>query len=113
MKRIKWSFEEAVAIVDLYFRFENGMVADLNTELIALSRILNCRADILGIAHDEKFRNLNGMKCTFQNVRYCATGGKVGLSNASKLHSDTVDLYFNDREKFNAILKNFREKYCL
>lgn len=113
MKRIKWSLEETVAIVNLYFRFENGMVADLNAELTALSRILNRRADILGIAHDEKFRNLNGMKCIFQNIRYLSTGGKVGLSNTSKLHSDTVELYFNDCEKFNAILKSFREKYCL
>lgn len=112
MKRIKWAPEEAVAIVDLYFRFADGMVADLNAELIELSRTLNRRADILGIAHDGKFRNLNGMKCIFQNVRYLATDGEVGLSNASKLHSDTVDLYFNDRETFNAILENFREKYC-
>lgn len=112
MKRIKWSSEEAVAIVDLYFRFADGTVADLNAELIELSRTLNRRADILGIAHDEKFRNFNGMKCIFQNIRYLATDGEIGLSNASKLHSDTVDFYFNDREKFNAILKNFREKYC-
>lgn len=112
MKRIKWASEEAVAIVDLYFRFENGMVADLNAELIELSRTLNRRADILGIVHDEKFRNLNGMKCIFQNIRYLTTDGEIGLSNASKLHSDTVDLYFSDREKFNAILKSFREKYC-
>ena len=112
MKRIRWATEEAVAIVDLYFRFERGEITDLNAELNKLSRILNRRADVLGIVRDEKFRNLNGMKCIFQNVRYLATGGKVGLPNASKLHSDTVDLYRNDREKFNAILKSFREKYC-
>ena len=112
MKRIKWEPEEAVAIVDLYFRFERGLVADLNAELNELSRILNRRADILGIVHDEKFRNLNGMKCIFQNVRYLATDGEIGLPNASKLHSDIVDLYLNDRETFNAILQSFREKYC-
>lgn len=112
MKRIKWEPEEAVAIVDLYFRFERGLVADLNAELHELSRILNRRADILGIVHDEKFRNFNGMKCIFQNVRYLATDGEIGLPNASKLQSDTVDLYLNDRETFNAILQSFREKYC-
>ena len=96
----------------MYFRFESGGISDLNAELSELSRILNRRADILGIAHDEKFRNLNGMKCIFQNVRYLATNGETGLANASKLHSDTVDLYRNDREKFDAILKSFREKYC-
>ena len=112
MKRIKWDIEEAVAIVDLYFRFEKGFISDLNAELMRLSEKLNRRADILGIVHDEKFRNLNGMKCIFQNVRYCATGGEVGLSNVSRLHKQTVELYFNDRKKFDEILNSFREKYC-
>lgn len=111
MKRIKWTEEEAVAIVDLYFRFENGDVVDLNEEFKKLSETLNRRADILGIAHDAKFRNINGMQCIFQNVRYLATGGEVGLPNTSKIHSQAVDLYFNDSEKFYAILKDFQEKY--
>ena len=112
MKRIKWTDEEAVAIVDLYFRVERGAVADLNAELMDLSKTLNRRADILGIVHDDKFRNFNGMKCIYQNVRYLATDGEVGLPNASKIHRQAVELYFSDREKFKAILKNFREKYC-
>ena len=111
MKRIKWALEEAVAIADLYFRFENGEVVDLNEALVKLSEQLNRRADILGIVHDDKFRNLNGMKCIFQNVRYLATNGEVGLPNVSKLHSDTVDLYFKERDRFNMILKEFKEKY--
>ena len=112
MKRIKWAMEEAVAIVDLYFRFEDGTITDLESELMKLSETLNRRADILGIVHDDKFRNFNGMKCIFQNVRYCATGGEVGLSNVSRLHQQTVELYFNDRKKFDEVLNAFREKYC-
>lgn len=112
MKRIKWEPEEAVAIVDLYFRFERGTISDLNAELAELSRILNRRADMLGIVHDEKFRNLNGMKCIFQNVRYHATNGRRGLSSVGKLQRDTVSMYRNEPEKFNAILESFREKYC-
>ena len=82
MKRIKWTDEEAVAIVDLYFRVERGAVADLNAELMDLSETLNRRADILGIVHDDKFRNFNGMKCIYQNVRYLATDGEVGLRSS-------------------------------
>ena len=112
MKRIKWDIEEVVAMVDLYFRFENGEFADLNEELKNLSEKLNRRADVLGIVHDEKFRNLNGMKCIFQNVRYFATDGETGLSNGSQLHSEVVELYLNDRKIFDKILKNFNEKYA-
>ena len=111
MKRIKWSLEEVVAIVDVYFRNERGEVADLNFELKRLSRNLNRRADVLGIAHDEKFRNLNGMQCIFENIKYVATDGKEGLSNVSKLHRTVIDIYHNERERFNEILNDFGQKY--
>lgn len=111
MKRIKWDIEEVVAMVDLYFKFENGEIADLNAELENLSKKLNRRADVLGIAHDEKFRNLNGMKCIFQNVRYFATDGETGLANGNKLQGEVVDLYFNYRKFFDKILNDFNEKY--
>ena len=75
MKRIRWELEEMVAMVDLYYRDKNGEVDNLNYELSELSRKLNKRADILDIDHDHKFRNLNGMKMIFQNVRYADTDG--------------------------------------
>ena len=58
MKRIRWTIEEVVAIVDVYFRNECGEINNLNLELENLSQSLNRRADILKISHDEKFRNL-------------------------------------------------------
>ena len=111
MQRIKWTIEEVVAMVDIYFRYENGEIDDLNSELIRLSETLNKRADILNIKHDNKFRNFNGMKCIFQNVRYVATNGEVGLSSASKLHYDVIDMYHNEKEKFDGILEEFHQKY--
>ena len=111
MKRIRWDIEEVVAIVDIYFRNSVGEIEDLNAELLKLSQALNVRADYLHIQHDDKFRNLNGMQCIFENIRYVVTEGESGLSNAAKLHYAVVDIYFNEREKFNAILKEFWKKY--
>ncbi|MBQ6974933.1 MAG: hypothetical protein IJS81_08695 [Selenomonadaceae bacterium] len=111
MKRIRWTIEEVVAIVDVYFRNECGEINNLNLELENLSQSLNRRADILKISHDEKFRNLNGMKCIFENIKYVATDGEEGLSNASKLHQIVVDMYYNEREKFIEILNDFKQKY--
>lgn len=111
MKRIKWTLEEVVAMVDIYFRYSNGQIEDLNAELIRLSEILNRRADILNIPHDDKFRNFNGMKCIFQNVRYVATDGEIGLPSASKLHYIVIDMYNNERERFDRILEEFYLKY--
>ena len=73
MKRVPWELEEMVAMVDLYYRDKNGKVDKLIDELSELSRKLNKRAEILNIDHDYKYRNLNGMKIIFQNVRYADT----------------------------------------
>ena len=100
-------------MVDIYFRYSNGEIVDLDAELIRLSEILNRRADILNIKRDSKFRNFNGMKCIFQNVRYAATDGKVGLSSASQLHYDVIDLYYKERKIFDKILEDFYQKYKL
>ena len=111
MKRIKWSIEEVVAIADLYFRYECGEINNLTLDLERLSQVLKRRADILGIVHDEKFRNLNGMQYIFENIKYVATDSEKGLSNASKFLQQIIDMYYNDHELFNEILDNFRQKY--
>ena len=111
MKRIRWDIEEVVAIIDIYFRTSAGEIENLNAELLKLSQALNVRADCLHIKHDDKFRNLNGMQCIFENIRYVVTDGDVGLSNANKLHYTVVDVYYNEREKFDSILVEFWKKY--
>lgn len=111
MKRIRWELEEMVAMVDLYYRDKNGEVDNLNYELSELSRKLNKRADILDIDHDHKFRNLNGMKMIFQNVRYADTDGEEGMANTSNLIYDTIDLYNKKHDYFTIILNKFNDNY--
>ena len=111
MKRVPWELEEMVAMVDLYYRDKNGKVDKLIDELSELSRKLNKRAEILNIDHDYKYRNLNGMKIIFQNVRYADTNGEDVMANTSNLIYDTIDLYNKDYEHFTFLLNNFNEKY--
>lgn len=110
MIRVPWDLEEAVALYDLYFR--NGKsISPPMKELQQLSEQLNRRARILGIRVDEKFRNISGLKMQLGCIRYVATDGKQGMSNANKLFYKTFDLYKNDPEQYNSILRKFREKY--
>ncbi|MBR4643032.1 MAG: hypothetical protein IKO74_10020 [Selenomonadaceae bacterium] len=51
------------------------------------------------------------MQCIFENIKYVATDGKEGLSNVSKLHRTVIDIYHNERERFNEILNDFGQKY--
>lgn len=111
MKRIPWELEEMVAMVDLYYRDKNGLVESISDELKELSRKLNKRADTLGIDHDEKYRNNNGMKIIFQNVRYADTDGEEGMANTSQLIYDVIDLYDKDYNYFITILNKFNKKY--
>ncbi|MDY2862692.1 MAG: hypothetical protein SOT68_00685 [Oscillospiraceae bacterium] len=111
MKRIQWDIEEMVAMVDLYYRYENGKISNLSKELNHLSKRLVNRADILKIEHDNKYRNTNGMNMIFQNVRYVDTDGETGFSSASQLVYDVVKLYKDDYKKFEQILNDFNSKY--
>ena len=111
MIKVKWDIEEAVAIVDVYFKYQRGEIKDLGKSLERLSQTLIKRADILNIKHDDKFRNLNGMKSILANVEYIDSDGSVGLSNASKIIRTAVELYKNDRDQFDNFLIRFQEKY--
>lgn len=61
MIRVRWELEEAVALMDLYFRY-GATLSVPNDELLKLSQIYRNRANILGLNVDDKFRNLSGMK---------------------------------------------------
>lgn len=110
MIRVPWKLEEAVALMDLYFR--NGATLSVsNDELLGLSQIYQNRANALGIHVDGKFRNLSGMKMQLGCIHYVVTGGKEGMSGASKLFYQTYDLYKNNQENFQKIRDHFYDKY--
>lgn len=112
MQKINWDVEELVALINIFERSERGQISDLGNELETLSSTLNKRARILGIPHDEKFRNLNGMKLMYQNVSYVASHGMQGLSAASKKMYLVYDLFMTKREVFDLILHEYLNKYC-
>lgn len=85
MIKVAWDVEELVALIDVYRKSDGKTTDQIEKELMDLSKSLTLRAQKLGIKHDEKFRNLNGMKMMFQNVVYTATNGQQGLPSASSL----------------------------
>ena len=111
MIKVEWTIEEMVAIVDIYFRSKLSDCCELKDELLDLSKRLNKRADILDIGHDEKYRNYNGMKKMFENIRYIDSNGENGLSGSSTLMREVIDLYHSNKYVFEQILKDFNAKY--
>lgn len=111
MIKVNWDVEELVALIDVYRSSGNMSAAAIEDNLSALAERLVKRADKLGIAHDEKFRNLNGMKMMFQNVVFIATEGKQGLSAASSSMQKVYSLLLSNPEVFEMILAEFNRKY--
>ena len=110
MKRINWDLEEAVALYDLYFKSGQTLSIDKD-KLKQLSEILNKRAKLKGWIVDDKFRNVTGLSMQVATIHYIVTGGKEGLKNSSKIFREVYDLYKEDLEKFDRIVKEFYLKY--
>lgn len=113
MIKVNWDIEELVALIDIYRRSEGKSSDQIDTELLALSCKLTNRANKLGITHDEKYRNLNGMKMMFQNVVYTATNGKQGLSSASSSLQKVYKMLHTNPDVFELILEEFTRRYSI
>lgn len=111
MLKVKWDIEEIIPLINIYKRFTNGEIEDVNAELSTLSKALNKRANLLEIHHDEKFRNLNGMKMMYQNVVYVATNGEQGLSAASQAIYAVFNMSQSCPVVFEMILTEFNDRY--
>jgi hypothetical protein len=113
VKKVKWQTEEMVALVALYFENKKNKYVDFEKRLDELSKTLNFRAGVLEIDCDDKFRNLNGMKTTIANILYVDSKGCEGLGNCGEMVYYVVYMYKVDKNRFDAILKDFNEKYSL
>jgi len=111
MLKVNWDVEELVALIDVYRSSGNMSAATIDDKLSALAERLIKRVDKLGIVHDKKFRNLNGMRMMFQNVVFIATEGKQGLSAASTSMQKVYSLLLSNPEVFEVILAEFNRKY--
>ena len=113
MIKVAWDVEELVALIDVYRKSDGKTTDQIEKELMDLSKSLTLRAQKLGIKHDEKFRNLNGMKMMFQNVVYTATNGQQGLYSASSSLQKVYKMLHTNPDVFELILEEFIRRYHL
>lgn len=113
MIKVAWDVEELGALIDVYRKSDGKTTDQIEKELMDLSKSLTLRAQKLGIKHDEKFRNLNGMKMMFQNVAYVATNGQTGMSSASSSMRKVFGLLNACPDVFELILNEFNKRYVI
>ncbi len=100
MKQPNWERWEEILLVDMYYRLvdQPEKVRDECAKLSALLRQMNPDA----AQTSPQYRNEKGIYMKYQNIRYLVEG--VGLSRFSNLDYEIVQLYQNDKAKFESAL---------
>lgn len=103
--RVLWTIEEAVILLDALIQNINGEI-DRNTAISNVSDELRKRAIAKGVDIDDVYRNINGITFQMRLMEYVFSGGKHGLQwkKSPKLFQNVVDLYKNDRNRFDKLL---------
>lgn len=103
-----WIYEEAILVVDLYFRLESTRITARHPQVLELSRILN-RLPYHPMRNDpERFRNPNGVYMTLMNIKRLDTGN--GLRLPSRVVAEVFARYRDDRETLHRIAQVIRNK---
>ena len=108
--KINWDFEEAVALVNLYFKIESSP-SNSEMQIQRFHEILLNRAKLLGSITDDKYRNITGIKMKLQNIRFIVSEENTGLSSYSKIDELAIELFKEKKVIFDYILDEFERKY--
>ena len=102
--RIPWDIEEAVLMLDMLLKSIDGKLTRKEA-IRQVSEKLRRRAVNRGITIDDIFRNENGIAFQMSALEVAYTGIKTKLKQPTKLFVETVNLYRNNRELYEEILK--------
>ena len=102
--RIPWNIEEAVLMLDMLLKSIDGKLTRKEA-IRQVSEKLRRRAVNRGITIDDIFRNENGITFQMSALEVAYTGRDTKLKQPTKLFVETVNLYRNNRELYEEILK--------
>ena len=106
--RIPWDEQEAAILISACEDYNLGKISK-KAAIEAVSKKLRQRAINRGLTIDSIFRNENGITMQFMLINELITNEKSGLRGASKLFVRMVEMYKNDTDEFEKILKEARE----
>lgn len=107
----KWQLEEAIMLVDLYFRIESMPSSQTQREIDRLSALLRKRAEILRKPVDERYRNIDGVKMRLKSIQYLTSNGTAGLDSPSKASALAIQLRQQLPDFFAQSVNEFYERY--
>jgi len=104
----KWSREEIILALDLYFKL-NGKIPDESDSRVGeLSTFLRAMPRVKPTTLKDSFRNKTGIVFKLQNIRQLATG--KGFGNVSQTDRDIWDQYGTNPSLVNLIATQIKER---
>lgn len=97
----KWTREEVILALDLYFDCSDRIPSASDYRVVALSNLLRSFPHYSEAARKESFRNPDGVAFKLQNLRQVATG--KGLGNVSQTDREVWDELGSFPEKVRAL----------
>ena len=108
--RIPWDKYETALLIDMYIQVRDNKIKR-NDAVKELSNILRSYAYNKGQDIDAVYRNENGISMRMYEMKSLFGDGN-GLKKTSRLFSDMVDLYRNNRKEYDNILHIAKTEYC-
>ena len=96
----KWSREELILALDLYFRHSPSTISQDHESVIELSNFLDRLGKLRGQTKDDKFRNTNGVYMKLCNfLRFDPSYSGTGLQRGGKLEEEIWKEFAESRSK--------------
>ena len=99
-----WDKYEVALLINSYIQIKNG-IEEKTHELKKLSEKLRRKAENEDLIIDETFWNLNGMQWQLGFVDCAFNNKNFGTHSPSKMFRKMVDMYQNEKESFDEILR--------
>jgi 5-methylcytosine-specific restriction protein A len=109
MRNPKWSRDELILALDLYFRVNPIHTSEKNPDIKALSDTLNSLPVHPQVRHGEKFRNPNGVYMKLCNfLRFDPNYNGIGLTRGGKLEKIIWNEFSFDKTKLARVADSIR-----
>ena len=106
-RQVAFTKHEAVLLLEAYLRIMSGELSRMDS-VKECSRMLRCMAINSGMEIEDIYRNVNGI--SFQMARMeSAYQGRTIMKPATKLFTETVNLFMTDKKEYNKLLKEAQD----
>lgn len=106
--RIEWDKYESVLLLDAVISvYENGK--NRKTVISDLSSFLRKRAILNGLQIDSIFRNENGIRMKFDQIKFYFYNDQTGMTGSSKTFKEVCELYKNSRDEYYQLLNTAKQ----